>query len=71
MDSTILLWFGGPSAHKLNREDAKRIESDTGRRVTDLSECELVDSLRRLSIRKPELTEDDIEALNAVEAEGL
>lgn len=71
VDSAILLWFGGPAAHKLDRQDAQRIESDTGRSVTDLAERELIDSLRRLSIRKPELTEDDIGALNAVEAEGL
>jgi len=44
---------------------------DTGKSVTDLTEKELTDAVRRLGIRKPELTDDDIDALNAVEAEGL
>ena len=71
MESAILLWFGGPAAHKLGQKDAQRIESDTGKSVTDLTERELVDAMRRLGIRKLELTGDDIDALNAVEAEGL
>lgn len=71
VESAILLWFGGPAAHKLDRKDAQRIEVDTGKSVTDLTEKELTDAVRRLGIRKPELTDDDIDALNAVEAEGL
>jgi hypothetical protein len=71
VESAILLWFGGPAAHKLDQQDAQKIELDTGKSVTDLNERELVDAVRRLGIRKPELTDDDIDALNAVEAEGL
>jgi hypothetical protein len=71
VESAILLWFGGPAAYKLGQQDAQRIEADTGRSITDLTERELIDAIRRLGIRKPELTEDDIDALNTVEAEGL
>ncbi len=71
VESAILLWFGGSAAHKLDQQDAQRIELDTGKSITDLTEKELVDAVRRLGIRKPELTDDDIVALNAVEAEGL
>jgi hypothetical protein len=71
MESAVLLWFGGPAAHKLDQKDAQRIELDTGKSVTDLTERDLVDAIRRLGIQKPELTDDDIVALNAVEAEGL
>jgi hypothetical protein len=71
MESAILLWFGGPAAHKLDQKDAQRIERDTGMSITDLTEREVVDAVRRLGITKLGLTDDDIDALNAVEAEGL
>lgn len=46
-------------AYKLQQEDAKKIEQSTGKKVEDLTEEELVTSMKKLGIKSIELTEED------------
>ena len=45
--------------YKLQNHDIDRIERDTRRKAEDLTEEELVQSMRKLGIKRLELTEED------------
>ncbi len=60
----MLLLFSGAAAYKLHRDDAQRIETATGQSATDLTEEELLAAMRKLSIQKLELSEEEKAALN-------
>lgn len=53
-----LLLLGG-TMYKLQNEDIDSIERDTRRKAEDLTEEELVSTMRRLGIKRLELTEED------------
>lgn len=50
-------------AYKLHRNDVERIERDMGKSAADLSEGELVASMKRLGIYKLEITPEDRETI--------
>jgi hypothetical protein len=50
-------------AYKLSNNDVRQIEGERGQSVNDLTEAELVAAMRRLSIQKLDLTEEDKEAI--------
>ena len=54
---TILLYGSRPV--KLRKTDVKKIEVNTGKSVEDLTEEELMDTLKRLEIEKLELSDED------------
>lgn len=57
----LLLFDAG--TYKLHQRDVGRIETATGRSAGDLSEEELVAAMRRLGIRKLELSDEDEAAI--------
>jgi hypothetical protein len=62
------LWIGtlaaillfGNSAIKLRQEDLSRIEGETGKDASELSEQELADAMQKLGIERMELSQDDL-----------
>jgi hypothetical protein len=62
MGPFMLLLFES-SRYKLHQSDVGRIETATGRSVTDLSEEELVAAMRKLGIQKLELSDEDEAAI--------
>jgi len=64
MGPAMLLLFGGAAAYKLHRDDARRIETVTGKSATDLTEDELLAAMKKLGIQKLELSEEDKAAIN-------
>lgn len=64
MGPAMLLLFGGAAAYKLHRDDARRIETATGKSATDLTEEELLAAMKELGIQKLELSEEDQAAVN-------
>ena len=53
-----LLLLGG-TMYKLHNDDVDRIERNTSSKAEDLTEEQLVASMRKLGINRIELTEDD------------
>jgi hypothetical protein len=64
MGAAVLLLFGGAAAYKLHRDDARRIETATGKSATDLTEKEFLVAMKKLGIQKLELSEEDKTAVN-------
>jgi hypothetical protein len=64
MGPAMLLLFGGAAAYKLQRDDARRIETATGKSATDLTEEELLAAMKKLGIQKLELNEEDKAAVS-------
>ena len=61
-----LLLLGG-TMYKLQNDDVDRIERYTSRRAEDLTEEELVAAMRKLGIKRLELTEEDRRKLESSE----
>jgi hypothetical protein len=65
MGSTmIFLMAGTASAIKLHRSDVERIEEATGKSTANMTEDELVAAMKRLGIKKLEITPEDQEQLS-------
>ena len=58
--ATMLYLIAGSSrAVKLEREDVKRLESDTQKQVEEMDEEELVEAMERLGIKSISLTNEE------------
>jgi len=58
--TAVLLLVGGTAAvYKLSRNDVEAIERQTGRSADDLTEEELVATMKQLSINRLELSSED------------
>ncbi|MFX1540961.1 MAG: hypothetical protein ACFFBX_09305 [Promethearchaeota archaeon] len=60
----IFLMAGTASTIKLHRRDVERIEEDTGKSTKNMTEAELVAAMKRLGIKKLEITPEDQEMLS-------
>lgn len=60
----IFLMTGTASTIKLHRRDVERIEEDTGKSTKNMTEAELVTAMKRLGIKKLEITPEDQEMLS-------
>ena len=69
--STMLFWFGGPAAYKLDSNDVQTIKIETGQHAADLTEAKLVAAMRILGIRKLALNQTDVDALRLAEANEI
>ena len=58
----MMLLFGS-AAYKLRQDDINRIQAETGHEAGELSEEELLDTMRRLGIQKLELDDEDRDAV--------
>lgn len=65
----LLLWGGfmyflfGPRHYKLHRDDVTIIERDNGKHAQELSEEELVQTMKKLGIKKIEISNDEKETI--------
>lgn len=57
--AAILLIGGAATAIKLRQRDIERTETETGKSADDPSEEQLLAAMKKLGIKKPELTEED------------
>ena len=64
------LWMGpamlvlfNTASYKLHADDIERVEQNTGKAATNLSEEELVLAMRKLGIKSLELTDEDQDAI--------
>ena len=62
MGSFLYLLFGS-RPYKLHQDDVTVIERETGRDAGDMTEEELIAAMRRLGIKKLEITPDEREAI--------
>jgi len=60
---------GTSNAIKLSQQDAQRIERHTGQKPEDLSEAQLEAAIEELDIETQELTDADVAAIEAADAE--
>ena len=61
--AVVLLLGGAIAAIKLRQDDVARLEQDTGKSAENLSEEELLAAMKRLGIRKLEITDEDRAAM--------
>ena len=54
--------FGG-NTYKVHKNDVTVIESETGKKSGDISEEELVAAMRKLGIKKLEVSDDEVQRL--------
>ena len=70
MGTTAILLIGGTTAAmKLSQRDIRRIEKDTGKSADSLTEEELLAAMKKLGIKKLELTDEDEAAIEKVDEE--
>ena len=70
MGTTAILLIGGTAAAmKLSQRDIRRIEKDTGKSADGLTEEELLAAMKKLGIKKLELTDEDEAAIEKVDEE--
>ena len=60
---SFLYFLFGSRPYKVHRNDVTVIERETGRDAGDISEEELISTMRRLGIRRLELSDDEIVAI--------
>ena len=60
---SFLYFLFGSRPYKLHRDDVTVIERETGRDAGEMTEEELIATMRRLGIKKLELTPDEREAI--------
>lgn len=65
----IFLMTGTASAIKLHRQDVERIEEATGKSTDEMTEEELVSAMKRLGIKKLEVTPEDHERISEFDAD--
>lgn len=60
--------MGGTSkSTKISKSDAKKIENETGKKLEDLTEKELKKAMKKLGIKKLELTDEDEDLLKSAD----
>lgn len=67
--SVILLIGGSYGVYKLTQNDIQRIEQETGKSAENMTEAELKAAIKRLGIKKLEITPEDEMEINKVGGE--
>jgi hypothetical protein len=60
---SFLIFLFGAKPYKLHRDDVKAIERETGTQAEDLTEDEIITAMKKLGIKKLELSPDEREVI--------